>query len=453
MRVLGWRFERSKRLALRVHSPVLGVLLALAAGCCPKPANLMPVLMVTDGQHGEPAAGLDRLAERLTGRGEIRVDAADPSVLEGPTLADYRVLAFTAPAYDDLNAAARKAVLEFVRSGGGLVATGGALNAFADWPEWVDTVGGECLGSDGNAARACVALDVAHAVVMGLGGRFSLPDAPGLVGALAPQVEVLARSAPETAGVADPSRIRRDPQIWTHKVGDGRLVAVAFGRDPRAWQDEWFITLMYNAVRWAGRTMPDTQHNVLTSAETQEGYALLFNGQDLEGWTAGTEHWAVQDGELVGRANQLAADSFLIGGREYGDFVLRFSVKLPGGKGNSGVIVRCGRLPAGAVLGYEADVAAGRYGTISEEGGQRGVLAEGWQGRGEQVAVLDGWNDIVVRAVGDRITLALNGYPTAAYQVVAGDGQPRRGPIALELHRNMQMEVRFRDLRIQSLDK
>ena len=180
---------------------------------------------------------------------------------------------------------------------------------------------------------------------------------------------------------------------------------------------------------------------------------VLFNGQDLSGWPDGAANWTVEQGELVGRADQLAADGFLIGAGSYGDFVLRCSVKLVGGQGNSGIIVRCGRLPEGAVLGYELDVTAGRYGTIYEEGGTRGVLAEGWKDKGEHVALLDGWNEVAVRAVGGKIKLMLNGLTTAEYQSTAADTQPASGAIALELHRNMRMEVRFRDMRIKRLGK
>jgi hypothetical protein len=283
--------------------------------------------------------------------------------------------------------------------------------------------------------------------MLGMGGCFEMPGPPGLIDRLDPAAEILARTAHNQPNG------HPQPQIWTRQPGNSRVMAIAFGRDSQTFEDEWYITLLHNAIRWTGRQVPDTRHNLLTAAERQEGYELLFNGQDLAGWSEGQAHWTVENGELTGRADQLSSDAFLVSARAYGDFRLRFSVRLSGGQCNSGLVMRCGRRPDGAVLGFEADLAAGRYGTLSEEGGQRGVLAEGWKGLGEHIAILDGWNDLEVHAAGGKIRLMLNGLPTAEYSVAASDPQPPNGPIALELHRNMRMEVRFRDLRIKRLDK
>ena len=421
----------------------VAALLTLATGCGPKPPGLLRALLIASGQDPDRQAALAHLADRLTERGEVAVEVArDFSVPEQPNLARGCVLVFCPGPQAELSPAARQAMLQHVRSGGGLVAMSDALSAFRGWPEWAELVGGMAAGPDGSGPCECVTLDTGHAVMLGMGGHFEIPGPPGVVEHLDPAAVVLARRV-------QPAQ----PQVWIKAAGEGRVVAVAFGRNQRALDDEWFITLLHNAIRWAGRQLPDTCHNVLTPAERQEGYEMLFNGKDLSGWPEGTAHWTVEHGELVGRADQLPADSFLIGARPYGDFILRFSVRLPDGQGNSGLIVHSGRLPDGAVLGFAVDIAPGRYGTIYEEGGQRGVLAEGWKGKGETVAILDGWNDVEVRAAGGKITVILNGLTTAEYTVTASDPEPARGPIALELHRDMHMEVRFRDMRIKRLEK
>ena len=46
------------------------------------------------------------------------------------------------------------------------------------------------------------------------------------------------------------------------------------------------------------------QDNMLTEAEQEAGWKLLFDGQTLLGWThrGGTAIWAVEDGMLTGEA-------------------------------------------------------------------------------------------------------------------------------------------------------
>ena len=46
----------------------------------------------------------------------------------------------------------------------------------------------------------------------------------------------------------------------------------------------------------------EAQLNQLTPEEKKEGYTLLFNGKNLDGWDGDPVRWSVQDGVIVGAA-------------------------------------------------------------------------------------------------------------------------------------------------------
>jgi hypothetical protein len=80
--------------------------------------------------------------------------------------------------------------------------------------------------------------------------------------------------------------------------------------------------------------------NALTSQEQAAGFKLLFNGNDLAGWSASGNNWQVQEGAVAWTGDG--------GGIDYtvemvpDDFELRFEWKISSG-GNSGVYYRPGQ--------------------------------------------------------------------------------------------------------------
>jgi hypothetical protein len=186
----------------------------------------------------------------------------------------------------------------------------------------------------------------------------------------------------------------------------------------------------------------------VTPQEKKEGYRPLFNGKNLDGWDGDPRLWKVENGEIVGATEgvTLTANSFLITKKTYGDFDLKVQVKLR--NHNSGIQFRSEALPNWVVRGLQADMAENNWwGSIYDEKGKRGVVVNGWKGKGEKVVKPNDWNDYEVYCKGDLIQLRLNGLLTAELH----DSSKPRGVIALQLHRGPAMEVRFRNLRIKEL--
>jgi hypothetical protein len=179
----------------------------------------------------------------------------------------------------------------------------------------------------------------------------------------------------------------------------------------------------------------------------EPGFKKIFNGKDLKGWEGDPKLWKVENGEIVGNTEgvTLNDNSFLITQKSYGDFVLRIKAKLR--NHNSGVQFRSEAMPNFVVKGYQADMAEGAWwGSIYEEKG-RGILAEGYKGKGEKAVKPGDWNQYEISCQGDQIKLTLNGVVTAEIK----DSQRTSGIIALQLHRGPGMEARFKDIEIKEL--
>ncbi len=181
------------------------------------------------------------------------------------------------------------------------------------------------------------------------------------------------------------------------------------------------------------------------------GFTPLFNGRDLDGWEVDTAGiWQARDGMIVGRHSGLKYNDFLRTKRAYSDFILKLSFRLAGGTGNTGVQFRSKAVPnSHEVSGYQADIGEKYWGCLYDESRRNRVLV---QAPPESLATLrkDGWNEYVITARGDHITLELNGVRTVDYRET-DPSIDRSGFIALQVHGGPPIEVQFKDILIQEL--
>ena len=188
-------------------------------------------------------------------------------------------------------------------------------------------------------------------------------------------------------------------------------------------------------------------------------------------WTGDASIWSVEDGELVGRSAEAQTRShYLYWNGQAGDFELRFDYRIDGG--NSGVQYRSNELENGTPYGYQADIEDGPNHTgILYESSGRGIAAT----RGSRVwfhadgsrqtgatlgtaadlqASVNGadWNSYRVVAVGNRLVHEING--VRMIDVIDDDSKfsRARGTFAVQLHAGPAMEVRYRNMRLTSLE-
>ncbi len=179
-----------------------------------------------------------------------------------------------------------------------------------------------------------------------------------------------------------------------------------------------------------------------------EGFKPLFNGKDLTGWVTPEDRslFTVEDGVILGKTNgSLKKNEFLVTDRPYSDFILKVKVKFR--SGNSGIQFRSERKPDGVVSGPQADVANGFWGLFYEER-RRGILEQYPKEKAAALIREGDWNDFVITAQGDHVTIAINGTTTTDRVDPKFD---KTGIIALQVHTGPVTEVRFKDIEIKNL--
>ncbi len=201
----------------------------------------------------------------------------------------------------------------------------------------------------------------------------------------------------------------------------------------------------------------ETAQNQLTPQERKDGYKLLFNGKNLDGWEGDPVRWSVQNGAIVGSSDThpFKVNTFLISKEKFANFILEGDIKLR--NHNSGIQFRSEQLPGEGwmVRGYQADASEvgeekSAWGNLYEERLRaRAVMKtpdEGWRIAKSLVHHGD-WNTYEILAEGDHIRLTFNGVVT----IDTHDSASSTGIIALQLHAGPEMRVEFRNLKLKTL--
>ena len=189
---------------------------------------------------------------------------------------------------------------------------------------------------------------------------------------------------------------------------------------------------------------------------TRPAPVSLFDGKTLSGWEGNAAIFRVQDGAIVGGSlrDKIVRNEFLCSTKTYGDFELRLRFKLLGGDAaNAGVQFRTRRIPDNhEVSGYQADMGVGWWGALYDESRRNKVLQGPDQEQMKGVIKSGDWNDYVIRAVGPRIQLSINGVQTVDY-VEADTSVENRGLICPQIHAGPPSEAWYKDITITELSK
>lgn len=218
-----------------------------------------------------------------------------------------------------------------------------------------------------------------------------------------------------------------------------------------------------------------------------EGMEVLFNGMDLTGWDGDPRLWTVRDGVIHGETtaeNVANGNTFLVWqGGEVGDFELRLSFRC-NATNNSGIQYRSKRITdqtaknKWVVRGYQHEIRNEHTlpnvsGFIYDEGGGAGgrqrICQAGEQAVWEpesgkkvtgtligqeeftKLMKIDDWNEVVIRAEGNRIRHFLNGRLILDFTDADPAKALREGVLALQLHAGKPMWAEYRDIRLKRL--
>ena len=183
----------------------------------------------------------------------------------------------------------------------------------------------------------------------------------------------------------------------------------------------------------------------------EEGFVPLFNGKDLTGWEGYEKLWIVEDGTLIGRSAGIRHNDFLATTKSYGDFVLRLQVRLVKDKGNSGVQFHSKRVPnSHEVSGYQADIGKGWWGSLYDESRRNRILVRADGAKLKKALKPGDWNEYEISAIGDKITLSINGTKLVDY-TETDPKIARTGIIAPQVHSGGPLEIQFKNIRIKEI--
>ena len=187
----------------------------------------------------------------------------------------------------------------------------------------------------------------------------------------------------------------------------------------------------------------------------------LFNGKNLEGWTQrnGTATYVVEGDTIVGKTSEGSPNSFLCTDKLYGDFELKFEVKVDTAL-NSGVQIRSqseGDKPAGRVNGPQVEISLDKM-----AGYIYGESAGGWMtpdaDRKPHDYFKDGeWNAYRIVAKGNKIQTWINDHQIAETVHEERYKSHPKGFIGLQVHGigagQGPFEGRWRNLKLRELTK
>ena len=185
---------------------------------------------------------------------------------------------------------------------------------------------------------------------------------------------------------------------------------------------------------------------LMITSSCGDGFVSLFDGKSLKGWECDppslASHWKVQNGELLGENPDLKG-SMLWTTKTYKDYELELEYITMTEDYDTGVFPRGKGLQV--QIGISRSLQRDMTGCIYAPEDERGA----YPGQTDKVAAfhkVGEWNHLRIIMKGKRIQTFLNGEPFVDYVAVVINDE---GPIGLQLHGNVHMAVKFRNIRIR----
>ncbi|MBQ98993.1 MAG: hypothetical protein CMP30_13525 [Roseibacillus sp.] len=186
------------------------------------------------------------------------------------------------------------------------------------------------------------------------------------------------------------------------------------------------------------------------TATAEPPWKDLFNGRNLDGWhPVPGGKWEVLNGTILGTSPRSEPrHGLLMTDKRFKNFRVRAKFKVT--SGDSGFYFRVEKTKTHvSVRGFQAEVDNSK-----EVGGLYETSMRAWVRKPDPAVISKlvkpgAWTDLLVTAIGDTITVSLNG---AKVTELLNDAKClKEGHIALQLHGGQDMRVQFKDLAIQEL--
>lgn len=179
---------------------------------------------------------------------------------------------------------------------------------------------------------------------------------------------------------------------------------------------------------------------------------------DLNDWKPESDDnknlWRVVDETVIGGDGytNVPTNTYFCSTKTYEDFELRCLFRLSGdpdsGYINSGIQYRSAIID-NEMVGYQANIGKGVWGDIYDEH-RREKLIAGDSGTLNLLLKEQGWNSYIVRVVGDKHEIYINGVKTCEY--VENDSSiPTKGIVGFQLHKGGKALLEIKNVTITEL--
>jgi len=336
----------------------------------------------------------------------------------------------------------QQALVALLEKGIGFVALHHTLGAHQGWPEYAKIIGGKYWTGphpvDGKEVPASEyyhdmdidvkIADATHPITRGL-KDFRIHDETYRNYDIDPSARVLLTT----------DHPKSDPELcWIKQYGNSRVVYLELGHDHQAYEHPSFRTLVARSIRWTAGRVADPE----TPAKE------LFNGKDLTGWQPeGNAKWTVREGLLVGQQGPGNTPGDLLTADSYSDFELTVTYRIVW-PANSGIWYR---YQSGEKT-YQADILEYQNpfalsGSLYQPGPGGPFAAVNTDA---SIIDRDGWNTMVIRAVGNRQVIILNGKKVVDVRADVSDS----GRIGFQVHPGdefAKMQIIVREMLLRDL--
>jgi len=419
------------------------------------------------------------------------VQTENIGIFTSENLAQFDAIVFNSCSGLKYNDAQKKALMDFVKGGKGIVGIHGVTVNFGDWPEASEMFGGKFAGHPwrANGTWKVKIDDPGHALNQVFGPEsFTINDELYRTDFAFEKPREHLRVLLSLDMGHEPTRtaegIRESdidmPLSWVRDFGRGRVFYTSIGHNHHVYWNNTILRHYLAGIQFAcGDLKADTAPSVriepgISQAERQAGFRCIFNGKDLSGWDGDNELWSVRDGAITAETTEdvtIDRNHFLIWqGDQVEDFELRCKWRLP--VHNSGIYYHSKKRDPSEkgdpLVGPQADISADHKWTgVIMEYLLRGKLAE----RGQKVIINENGEKEVIEQFADAQALVKDIDPAEwnEYTVICKDSETelringklmcqledndpnriKRGLLAVQIHTGRPMLVQFKDLRIR----